>query len=83
MKQGTNWKKNGFVVVKNPFNPQEELITEVYSTLEKNEIPIVITSDSLLHLYYIQFDETLRRIEEKEFLMICGKWIQNYSKKIY
>jgi len=31
------------------------------------EIPIFITSDSLLHLYHIQFDETLRQIEEREF----------------
>jgi hypothetical protein len=59
--------KNGFVVIANPFNPNEEYITSPYDTLKKNEIPIFITSDSLLHLYHIQFDETLRQIEEKEF----------------
>ena len=58
---------NGFVVIGNPFNPQEDDITEPYKTLKEREIPIFITSDSLLHLYHIQFDETLRQIEEREF----------------
>ncbi|MDW7732365.1 MAG: DUF3160 domain-containing protein [Methanolobus sp.] len=60
-------QNNGFVVIENPFDPREEIITDMYGTLEDKEIPIFITSDSLLHLYHIQFDETLRRIEEKEF----------------
>ncbi|MCK4731599.1 MAG: DUF3160 domain-containing protein, partial [Methanophagales archaeon] len=60
-------EKNGFVVVDNPFNPREEYITKPYKTLEDKEIPVFITSDSLLHLYHIQFDETLRQIEEREF----------------
>jgi len=60
-------EENGFVVVKNPFNSEEEYITQPYKTLKDREIPIFITSDSLLHLYHIQFDETLRQIEEREF----------------
>ena len=60
-------EKNGFVVISNPFNPKEEDITRPYKALKANEIPVFITSDSLLHLYHIQFDETLRQIEEKEF----------------
>lgn len=60
-------EKNGFVVVNNPFNPNGEYITQPYKTLKDEEIPIFITSDSLLHLYHIQFDETLRQIEEREF----------------
>ena len=60
-------KNNGFVVMENPYNPGEEDITSMYSTLKEEEIPIFITTDSLLHLYHIQFDETLRQIEEKEF----------------
>ncbi|MFH1126270.1 MAG: DUF3160 domain-containing protein, partial [Candidatus Altiarchaeota archaeon] len=58
---------NGFVVMKNPFNSREESITAMYDTLKNREIPIFITTDSLLHLYHIQFDETLRIIEEREF----------------
>lgn len=60
-------KSNGFVVIKNPYNSGEEDITSMYSTLKEEEIPVFITTDSLLHLYHIQFDETLRQIEEKEF----------------
>ena len=60
-------ERNGFVVIDNPFDPWEEDITRPYKKLKKREIPIFITSDSLLHLYHIQFDETLRQIEEKEF----------------
>ena len=58
---------NGFVVIRNPFNPEEEDITVPYNILKEQEIPVFITSDSLLHLYHIQFDETLRQIEEREF----------------
>ena len=59
--------KNGFAVINNPFNPKEEDITKPYKMLKDREIPVFITSDSLLHLYHIQFDETLRQIEEREF----------------
>jgi len=60
-------KDNGFVLIDNPFDQSEEDITVPYKALKDEEIPIFITSDSLLHLYHIQFDETLRQIEEKEF----------------
>jgi hypothetical protein len=60
-------ESNGFVVIENPYNSAEEDITSMYSTLKEEEIPVFITPDSLLHLYHIQFDETLRQIEENEF----------------
>ena len=60
-------EKNGFVALESPFDPKGEDITEPYKTLKDKEIPIFITTDSLLHLYHIQFDETLRQIEEREF----------------
>ena len=60
-------EENGFVVMDNPFNQKEEDIIQPYDALKDNEIPVFITSDSLLHLYHIQFDETLRQIEEREF----------------
>ncbi|MCK5466112.1 DUF3160 domain-containing protein [Candidatus Parcubacteria bacterium] len=63
--------KNGFAVTDNLFNLKinlkEEDITNPYKILKDKEIPVFITSDSLLHLYHIQFDETLRQIEEREF----------------
>jgi hypothetical protein len=60
-------ENNGFAVIENPYSPIEEDITSMYSTLKDEDIPIFITTDSLLHLYHIQFDETLRQIEEQEF----------------
>ncbi len=60
-------ENNGFVVIENPYNPGEEDITSMYATLKQEDIPIFITTDSLLHIYHIQFDETLRQIEEREF----------------
>ena len=81
-------KKNGFVVIENPFYSKEEDITSPYKNLKNGEIPIFITSDSLLHLYHIQFDETLRQIEEKEFYdkiweisyELFNNSLQNYNK---
>ncbi|MEA3283132.1 MAG: DUF3160 domain-containing protein [Euryarchaeota archaeon] len=60
-------EQNGFVVIDNPFDRKEEDIVQPYKMLADDEIPIFVTTDSLLHLYHIQFDETLRQIEEKEF----------------
>ncbi|MCD4819644.1 MAG: DUF3160 domain-containing protein [Candidatus Cloacimonetes bacterium] len=60
-------KKNGFVVIDNKINPNEESMTNPYKLFKKMDIPIFVTSASLLHLYHIQFDETLKHIEEKEF----------------
>jgi len=60
-------EKNGFVVIEDPFLPKEDDITRPYNRLKNIEVPIFITSDSLLHLYHIQFDETLRTIEEEHF----------------
>ena len=56
-------QKNGFVVI--PW--QGDDIVEPYDTMKQREIPIFVTSDTLLHLYHIQFDEILKRIEEEEF----------------
>jgi hypothetical protein len=59
--------ENAFVVMDSPISPGEEYVSNVYADLRTLELPIVITTDSLLHLYHIQFDETLRIIEEREF----------------
>ncbi len=38
-----------------------------YQILYEAEIPIFISSDTLLHLYHVQFDESLKEVEETEF----------------
>jgi hypothetical protein len=60
-------EENGFVVMKDPFSQNREDITASYKILKNLEVPIFVSSDSLLHVYHIQFDETLREIEEEHF----------------
>jgi len=55
--------RNGFVVI--PWSGDD--IVEPYKDLKNREVPIFVTSDTLLHLYHIQFNEILKRIEEEEF----------------
>ena len=56
-------KQNGFVVI--PWGGDD--IVKPYKSLKNKEIPIFVTTDTLLHLYHIQFNEILKRIEEEEF----------------
>jgi len=57
-------RANGFVVV--PLGRENDIVV-VYDYLRDENIPIFVTSDTLLHLYHIQFDEILKAIEEDEF----------------
>jgi len=57
-------KNNGFVVL--PGQGNEDIVAPYYD-LKRREIPVFITADTLLHLYHVQFDETLKDIEEREF----------------
>jgi len=56
---------NGFVVVE---GGKIDDITKPYESLIAAEIPIYVTADTVLHLFHIQFDETLKDIEERVFL---------------
>ncbi len=56
--------KNGFGVV--PAASGEDVV-QAYKNLKSRGIPVLVTADSLLHIYHVQFDETLREVEEREF----------------
>jgi len=67
-------KANGFVVIplpalrdKNSRPIPKDDITKPYEGLKIAGVPIFVTTDTLLHLYHVQFDETLKDIEEREF----------------
>lgn len=65
-------KRNGFVVVpQGPFGGWIPMnyndVVEAYEDLKEEDIPIFVTSDTLLHLYHIQFNEILKDIENEEF----------------
>ena len=55
---------NGFGVV--PSGASGEDVVQAYKTLKTMGVPILVTVDSLLHIYHVQFDETLREVEERE-----------------
>ncbi len=56
-------RKNGFAVM----GWQGDDIVEPYKQMKMVDVPIFVTTDSLLHLYRIQFNELLKNIEQKEF----------------
>jgi hypothetical protein len=76
-------QENGFVVI--PWHGDD--VVQPYKTLKEREIPIFVTSDTLLHLYHIQFNEILKRLEEEEFfdelidmsLAMLDRSIQDYQ----
>ncbi len=62
---------NGFAVIERDlswWDPNNDSITAPYTYLKAWDIPLFITADTVLHLYHIQFDETLKGIEEREFI---------------
>ena len=61
--QKTLLQQNGFVAI--PWRGDD--IVEPYNMLKQRDVPIFVTPDTLLHLYHIQFNEILKRIEEEEF----------------
>ena len=62
-------EKNGFVVIPTPKNliASPDDFANYYSVLKGKELPIFITSDSLLHYYHIFFDITLMGLERDIF----------------
>jgi len=82
-KQKRLLEQNGFVVI--PW--QGDDIVQPYKTLKEQGIPIFVTSDTLLHLYHIQFNEILKRLEEEEFfdelidmsLVMMDRAMQDYK----
>ncbi len=55
--------ENGFVVV--PSN--EKQFYDIYTRCKKNNVPIFVTTDSMLHTYHILYDYTLRILETEKF----------------
>lgn len=56
--------KNGFVVV--PYGRTDDIVA-LYEHRREDDKPVFVTTDTVLHLYHIQFDETLKAVEEREF----------------
>ncbi len=55
---------NGFVIV--DYGSVNDIV-EPYEDIRVKGVPIFVTSDTLLQLYHVQFDEILKGIEERAF----------------
>lgn len=63
-------EQNGFAVIEHDFgffDPNRDDIIKPYKYLRTMNLPVFVTADTLLHLYHVQFNETLKDIEEREF----------------
>jgi hypothetical protein len=60
-------KQNGFAIIEYAFRDLNDIVGP-YEQLRKMDVPLFVTADTLLHLYHVQFDETLKDIEEREFI---------------
>jgi len=71
---GSGWdlvRQNGFVIWESDLplsDPWADDIVVPYQFLSGSNIPLFLTTDTVLHLYHLQFDETLKDIEEREFI---------------
>jgi hypothetical protein len=70
-------EQHGFAIVENftfpraivwPPSDIREGFTTFYEHLRRMYMYLFITSDTLLHIYHVQFDETLKEVEENEFV---------------
>ena len=57
-------EQNGFVII--DYGLRKDMV-QAYKNMKEDGIPVFVTSDSLLHLYHIQFNEILKRLEQEEF----------------
>jgi len=76
-------RKNGFVVI--PMAGIDD-IAQPYERLREQDIPIFVTADTPLHLFHIQFDETLKEIEENVFyadMLAVTRTLLETAKKDY
>jgi len=62
-------EKNGFVVIPTPekIDDKADDFVDFYFSLKRKDLPIFITTDSLLHYYHIFFDTTLMKLEKDLF----------------
>ena len=72
--------KNGFVNINNAnlFSSKDDF-AGFYSEIQKKDLPVFITTDSLLHYYHVFFDTSLMRMEKDIFY--DDTW--QMSKKFY
>ncbi len=79
--------KNGFVIISNSslFSSKENF-AKFYSEIQNKNLPVFVTTDSLLHYYHVFFDTSLMRMEKDIFyddVWQMSKKFYNDSLNIY
>ncbi|MDD3621060.1 MAG: DUF3160 domain-containing protein [Methanofollis sp.] len=78
-------KEHGFVVAAYPFGPESQIVRP-YRTLGEHDVPLFLSSDTLYHLYHLQFDDTLCQIEKDTLsadLLTLDTALLNASEETY
>ncbi|GAB4116322.1 MAG: DUF3160 domain-containing protein [Candidatus Caldatribacteriota bacterium] len=94
-------QKNGFTVIQTPEDigerevflessdhsayPKDDFVA-YYKAIKEKDLPVFITTDSLLHFYHIFFDTTLTRLEREVFysdIWIISEKLLEESLKTY
>jgi len=57
--------QNGFVVIPNSYI---ETMEDIYCAVFLNDLPVFITTDSILHLYHLIFDNLLKDVEKEHLI---------------
>lgn len=57
--------QNGFVAIPKIYT---ETMEDVYCNVFLNDLPVFITTDSILHLYHLIFDNLLKNVEKEHLI---------------
>jgi hypothetical protein len=71
---------NGMVAL--PATYPNRRFDAVYSLLKGAEMPILVTTDSTLHLYHIFFDQILKNVEVREFIPMLRALLSELARSL-
>ena len=79
--QETMLKSSGFVVVETPntlgaWNPTLRFEDFYFAQVYRNDLPVFVTTDSVLHLFHVIFDCSIRKLEQETFYPLIHELTQ-------
>ncbi|RKY22734.1 MAG: hypothetical protein DRP90_00590 [Planctomycetota bacterium] len=72
-------RENGFVVSRALLNDD---VAKFYKFLQEAELPMLVTTDSVLHLYHTVFDDMLAELEEQRFSASLMRILEEMDKRL-
>jgi hypothetical protein len=70
--------KNGFVVIPNSY---EDKMEDAYCQVFARDLPVFITTDSILHLYHLIFDNLLKDVEKEHLIPMVRQMTSSLLEK--